>query len=115
MNPAEPLRISLEFGTRYRSGWGPGLTILTCFMNMMSDLEPEERPRARYHGLSAVGQDTAGMQPNFIVRPLPGDQIDIPTLKRWFRQFVEVRDADGTRSAADLPDRMVPASRGVGV
>jgi hypothetical protein len=30
-NPASPFRMGLEFGTRYRrSGWGQGLTMLTC-------------------------------------------------------------------------------------
>ena len=31
----EPFRIGLDFGTRYRqAGWGQGLTMLTCFMNI---------------------------------------------------------------------------------
>jgi hypothetical protein len=30
-----------------------------------------------------------------MVRPLPDTTTDIPTLKRWFRRFVEVRDAEG--------------------
>ena len=93
--PAEPFRIGLEFGTKYRTGWGQGLTMHTCFMNMMPCLDPPDRSLALFHGLSAVGNDTAGMQPNFIARPLPGEGVDIPTLKRWFRRFVEVRDADG--------------------
>jgi len=95
VDPAEPFKIGLEFGIRYRTGWGQGLTIETCFMNIFPFLSSDDRPLALYHGLSAVGNDTAGMQPNFIVRPLPGNHTDIPTLKRWFRRFVEVRDADG--------------------
>jgi nitrite reductase/ring-hydroxylating ferredoxin subunit len=95
VDPAEPFKIGLEFGTRYRTGWGQGLTMHTCFMNIFPYLASDDRPLALYHGLSAVGNDTAGMQPNFIVRPLPGNHTDIPTLKRWFRRFVEVRDADG--------------------
>lgn len=95
-SPIEPFRIGLEFGTRYRqNGWGQGLTILACMMNLVPYLETADKPRALVHGLSAVANDTDGMPPRFMVRPLPLDSADIPTLKRWFRQFVEVRDGDG--------------------
>jgi nitrite reductase/ring-hydroxylating ferredoxin subunit len=95
-DPVEPFRIGLEFGTRYRQeGWGQGLTILTCMMNLMPYLVPEDRSRAMYHGLSAVAANTFGMPPRFTVQPLPTTTTDIPTLKRWFRGFVEVRDAEG--------------------
>jgi len=91
-----PFRIGLEFGTTYRwSGWGQGLTILTCLMNMLPRLEEADRSRALYQGLSAVASDTFGNAPRFTVRPLPNQTTDIPTLKRWFQQFIEVRDAEG--------------------
>ena len=93
---AAPFRIGLEFGTRYRSaGWGQGLTILTCLMNLLPHLHEADRPRALYNGLSAVASDTAGSAPRFLVRPLPDTTADIATLKRWFRQFIEVRDDEG--------------------
>ncbi|MFN8468390.1 MAG: Rieske (2Fe-2S) protein [Caldilineaceae bacterium] len=95
-NVVGPFRVGLDFGTRYRDGgWGQGLTMLTCFMNMAPLLDAEDRPRALYQGLSAVARDTAGRPPRFPVRRLPGRAPDAETLKRWFRQFVEVRDADG--------------------
>lgn len=92
----EAFRDGLAFGTRYRGmGWGQGLTMHVCMMNLLPTLRAEDRPRALYHGLSAVARDTAGRTPHFGVPPLPGDSGDLPTLKRWFRQFVEVRDAEG--------------------
>ncbi len=95
-DPAEPFRAGLDFGTHYRwAGWGQGLTILTCLMNLLPYLTPEDRPRALYHGLSAVANDSDGAGVRFIVQPLPTQDADIPTLKRWFRQFIEVRDAEG--------------------
>ena len=91
-----PLRIGLDFGTRFRQGgWGQGLTILTCMMNLMPHLSGEDRPRALYHGLSAVANDVDGMAPRFMVQPLPADTKDVPTLKRWLRKFIEVRDSEG--------------------
>jgi nitrite reductase/ring-hydroxylating ferredoxin subunit len=95
-DPVEPFRIGLEFGARYRAGgFGQGLTIHTCFANLLPALDEEDRAHALHHGLSAVAMDSAGMAPRFPVRPLPGDETDAAVLKRWFRQFVEVRDAEG--------------------
>lgn len=95
-DPAEPFRIGLEFGTTYRqAGWGQGLTILGCMMNLLPDLAPEDRSRALYHGLSAVAANTEGNPPRFMVSPLPTLDADFSTLKRWFRQFIEVRDSEG--------------------
>jgi nitrite reductase/ring-hydroxylating ferredoxin subunit len=92
-------RKGLEHGARYRQeGWGPGLTILTCMMNLAPYSRPEDRLRGRYHGLSAVAADCFGQPPRFAVSPLPDVQshaADMMTLKRWFRHFIEVRDADG--------------------
>jgi nitrite reductase/ring-hydroxylating ferredoxin subunit len=88
-------RKGLEFGTKYKqSGWGVGLTINTCMMNIATlYLDKNDKLHALYHGLSAVAQDCASMPPRFIVTPLPKPWPDSITLKRWFRQFVESRNA----------------------
>lgn len=71
-DPAEPFRIGLDFGVRYRSaGWGQGLTIHTCLMNVLPYLQADDRPRALYHGLSAISRECAGAPPRFPIRPLP--------------------------------------------
>jgi hypothetical protein len=96
VDPVEQFRIGLDFGTRYRqTGWGQGLTILACIMNLLPHLDAEDRPRALYHGLSAVARDCAGMPPRFGVHPLPALSSDFGRLRHWFRQFVAVRDAEG--------------------
>jgi nitrite reductase/ring-hydroxylating ferredoxin subunit len=93
---AGPFRAGLDFGSRYRAdGWGTGLTIHSCMMNLLPHLDAADRVRAAYHGLSAVAGDCAGEPPRFAVQPLPGATEDLPTLKRWFRRFVEVRDSEG--------------------
>ena len=95
-DPAEPFRAGLDLGVRYRrAGWGQGLTMHTCMMNLLPHLLPEDRPRALYHGLSAVARDCAGEPPRFTLRPLPGGTADLAALKLWFRRFVEVRDSEG--------------------
>jgi len=95
-DPVGPFRAGLDFGTRFRrNGWGQGLTIHTCMLNILTTLQQADHPRALYHGLSAVSRDSSGSPPRFLIKPLPGRAADIPTLKRWFRRFVEVRDAEG--------------------
>ncbi len=95
-SPDAPFRIGLEFGSLYRrSGWGGGLTTLTCLMNLLPHLDPEDRPRALYHGLSSLAADCDRAPARFPLQPLPNPPDDLATLKRWFRQFVEVRDAEG--------------------
>ena len=87
-------RVGLDFGSHYKqSGWGQGLTIHTCMMNIIPYLDSEDKPYALYHGLSAVAQDCASMPPRFKVSSLPEPWPDLLTLKRWFRQFIESRDA----------------------
>ena len=98
--PAEPFRIGLGFGALYRGmDWGRGLTTHGCAMNLIPYLDEADRPLALFHGLADVASDTAGMSPRFNPRPLPNDETDIPTLKAWFRQFVEVRDAQAGERA----------------
>lgn len=92
----EPFKIALDFGSRYRDGgWGMGQTINACMINLIPHLNSADRRRAMYQGITAVSRDTAGMAPRFLIEPLPDAGTDIPTLKRWFRQFVLVRDAEG--------------------
>ena len=100
VSSSDLFRKGLEYGTRYRQeGWGVGLTILTCMMNLAPfSRRSEDKLRALYHGLSAVADECSGQPPRFTVSPLPyvqSNSADVQTLKRWFRHFIEVRDADG--------------------
>ncbi|HEX9923100.1 MAG TPA: Rieske (2Fe-2S) protein, partial [Anaerolineae bacterium] len=91
-----PFTIGLTFGSQYRAGgWAMGQTINTCMLNLLPHLQTVDRPVALYQGLTAVARDTEGMAPRFAIEPLPGPTVDFLTLKRWFRQFVEVRDGEG--------------------
>lgn len=90
------LEVGARFGARYRAaGWGPGLTILTAMGNVVDQLAPAERALALYHGLVHVADDSAGQPPRFERDPLSTRDVPLGRLKEWFRQFVEVRDAEG--------------------
>jgi len=93
--PTEPFQLGLAFGTRYsKTGWDMGLTILTALMNLLPYLDEADRPRALYHGLSAIAQDSAAAPPHFLVHPLPTAAVEFAQIKTWFRQFIERRDAE---------------------
>jgi nitrite reductase/ring-hydroxylating ferredoxin subunit len=97
---AEAFRSGLEFGALRRGGgWFRGLTTLTCLMNLVPRLERDERPAALYHGLADVASDSAMEPPRFPLDPLPGAEVEPERLGRWFRRFIEVRDAEGAERA----------------
>lgn len=94
-SPTEAFQVGLTFGTLYsKTGWDTGLTILTALMNLLPYLDADDRPRALYQGFSAVARDSADAPPHFLVHPLPTADIEFHTLKDWFRQFIERRDAE---------------------
>jgi nitrite reductase/ring-hydroxylating ferredoxin subunit len=99
-DPTDAFRTGLEFGALRRGGgWFRGLTTLTCLMNLLPRLAREERSAALYHGLADVAGDSAMEAPRFPLDPLPGTDVNAEQLGRWFRGFVEVRDAEGAERA----------------
>jgi nitrite reductase/ring-hydroxylating ferredoxin subunit len=91
-----PFALGLDYGARNRQeGWSTGQTISTVMMNLVPHLHADDRPRALYTGLTAISRDCAGQPARFAIDPLPHMATDLPTLKRWFRQFIEVRDTEG--------------------
>ena len=88
-----------DFGLRRGSGrnpggWGDGLTILTAMANLQPLLFAEDRPLSLYHGTRRVSSDAMNRQERIMLDPLPTAAIPDDRLKRWFREYVEVRDAD---------------------
>lgn len=111
---SEIMEVGGAFGSTYRDqGWGPGLTILTALGNVLPMLAPEDQALALHHGLVRVAQDCAGQAPRFPLDQLPTTSVTPDRLKAWFRQFVEVRDAEGAERAlltaiqSGLPDSAV--------
>ncbi|MCY3935159.1 MAG: Rieske (2Fe-2S) protein [Chloroflexi bacterium] len=96
----EPFHEGVNYGVRFqRNGWGQGLTILTCMMNLMPWVEETQRAQALFHGLSAVASDNDMASPRHLLPSLPSFQGNMEQLTRWFRQFIEVRDAEGAERA----------------
>jgi nitrite reductase/ring-hydroxylating ferredoxin subunit len=90
----------LNFGVRRRGGgWFRGLTTLVCFMNLSHRLDPDDRAAALYHGLADVASDSVMGPPHIPLDPLPGTAPEPRRLALWFRNFVDVRDAEGAERA----------------
>jgi nitrite reductase/ring-hydroxylating ferredoxin subunit len=81
--------------SRNPGGWGDGLTILTAMANLQSHLHEDDRALSLYHGTRRVSDDAMNRQERILLDPLPTTAIPDDRLKRWFREFIEVRDADG--------------------
>src|SRR5262245_43666887 len=93
-------RAGLDFGVARRGGgWFRGLTTLSCFMNLVPQLDSVDRAPALYHGLADVAGDSSDGPPHFALEPLPGTVPSSSRLATWFRNFVEVRDAEGAERA----------------
>jgi hypothetical protein len=63
--------------------------------NVLPDLSEADRKRALYQGLVHVGDDCAGEPPRFDQDPFETADVPFDRLTEWFRENVEVRDADG--------------------
>jgi nitrite reductase/ring-hydroxylating ferredoxin subunit len=102
-----PLGIGANFGMTYTSeGWTPAMTMLTCTANILPYLSNEDKPRALYQGLRQVAQECAGKPPRFLIDPLPTGETRPEVFKKWFRNFIDVRDDEGAerclRTAIEL-------------
>jgi nitrite reductase/ring-hydroxylating ferredoxin subunit len=97
---SDVFRSALEFGVARRGGgWFRGLTTLACFMNLVPRLGDADRAAALYHGVADVAADSARMAPHVAIDPLPGATAEPTQLARWFRGFIDVRDAEGAERA----------------
>jgi hypothetical protein len=68
---------------------------MSAMANLLDDLRPADRRRALYVGLGAVADDCAGEPPFFVQDPLSTDRVAPDRLAEWFRETVDLRDADG--------------------
>lgn len=94
VEPDTILRDGVLYGCTYRDGWSPGLVILTAMGNVVPEVSDEERFLALFHGLRHVAQDCVGQSPRRERYPLETADVDLATLKRWFRYWTKVRHRD---------------------
>jgi len=91
-----PLETAMEFGTKYRAaGWGRGLTTLGCMANIYDAVGPRDKRRAMFLGVREVADECAGEPPRFQQYAFENRDLPKERLLSWFRDSVEVRDADG--------------------
>jgi nitrite reductase/ring-hydroxylating ferredoxin subunit len=103
------VRTGVEFGTRYReAGWGAGLTVLTAMANVLSELDPADRPLALVAGLAFVSRDTRGRPPRFPLQPLGGGPPP-DRLAAWYRRFIETRSTDAAERVLMTAIAMAPS------
>jgi nitrite reductase/ring-hydroxylating ferredoxin subunit len=94
LDDAVLVRDAALFGARMRDGFGIGMTVLSALANVLPELPDDERYLALFQGIRRVGADCAGQAPRRDREPLYGPAAPLPTLERWFRQWIEVRHRD---------------------
>ena len=108
VEPARLVEIGLRFAAANRAdGWGPGLTVAQCVLNLAPHLDDDELGRALTQGLAFLGRDTAGHQPRFPITPL-SEGAEPDQLARWYRRFVENRSAQAAERVAATASRLDP-------
>jgi nitrite reductase/ring-hydroxylating ferredoxin subunit len=104
-----------------QAGWSSGLTILTAMGNLMPYLPDEERLVPLYQGVLHVANDSSNEAPQILLQPLATREVSLPTLQRWLRRWVEVRDRQGAErcvltalalgaTPADMTDMLITAA-----
>ena len=94
--PLAVFRAGLDFGVRNRrDGWGAGLTTLTCMMNLLPWLDAADGSRALLSGNRERRGRLRGQSGALRGAAAARRGADLAKLRGWFRQFVEVRDAEG--------------------
>ncbi|MCZ6689074.1 MAG: Rieske 2Fe-2S domain-containing protein [Planctomycetota bacterium] len=92
-----PIALGAAFGANERAdGWGGGLSILAGMASVIPTLDPANRQRALIQAMSWISTECEDKPPR---RPLPhltGSRRSPEGLRSWFRETVEVRDADGS-------------------
>lgn len=96
VDPVDPIREGVEFGASYRAGgWGRGLTTLGVMARLVDHAEDEDVGRAVYTGLTAVADSASGEPPFFAQESLDNRDVSAERLDAWFRENIEVGDANG--------------------
>lgn len=96
IDPRILVREAVLFGTRYRDGWGAGLTVLTALGNLFPLLPNDDLCLALFKGIRRVASDCDGAVPPQPRQALTGEGRAPSTLERWLRDWVLVRHRDGT-------------------
>ena len=106
--PNEIIQQGLYYGTNKSSdGWSSGVTILALAANMWNDVDKKDHNLFLVHALSQISRRTTGSSRTYR-SPFPqnGQEHDLPTLKRWFRYFIDKRhDGAAERILLTLNDR----------
>ena len=93
--PNEIIQQGLHYGAHKSSdGWSSGVAILTLAANLWDDVDPKDHNLFLVHGLSQISRRTTGSSRTYRA-PFPrvNEAHDLETLDRWFRYFVDKRQA----------------------
>ena len=98
------------YGGKNHENWGTGLTSLTVVANLWEYLSEKTRIHALAKAARMVAQNCAGMPARRDRNPLHGSSVSMVQLKRWFHNWVMVRQRDGGERTLLTAAELAPAS-----
>jgi nitrite reductase/ring-hydroxylating ferredoxin subunit len=93
------VRTTLDFASRNLPQMTEGITRLACIARLAPDLSPETVYQGLYYAIRGIANEAADSPPRREREPLANGH-DLPTLKGWFRQWVQTRHRDGAERTA---------------
>ena len=112
-SPQEIIQHGLFYGScKTNEGWSSGIAILTLAANLWNDVDEKDHNLFLVHGLTQIARRTSGSSRR-LRSPFPkaSEEPDLATLSRWFRRYIDLRDAGpAERILLTLHDRGYPAA-----
>jgi nitrite reductase/ring-hydroxylating ferredoxin subunit len=104
------VREAVRFASSNLTGFSEGLTRLACVARLAPSLSADTTYQGLYYAIRKIADEASDSPPRRARDPLLEQGHDLPTLKRWLRQWVQTRHRDGAERTALTALRLLPAS-----
>jgi nitrite reductase/ring-hydroxylating ferredoxin subunit len=102
------VRAAVVFASANLTGFSEGLTRLACIARLHPFLSTETTYQGLYYAIRKIADEASTSPPRRARDPLMESGHDLPTLKRWLRQWVQTRHRDGAERTALTSLRLLP-------
>ncbi len=106
----EIFRLIVRFGSANHENWNDGMTSLTVVANLWPHLSKQTRIFALAYATRRLAGNCADRPSRRDRNPLAGSSSSLSQLKRWFRDWLVVRQRDGAERTALTAAAAAPGS-----
>jgi nitrite reductase/ring-hydroxylating ferredoxin subunit len=105
------VRHAVDFASSNLTGFSEGLTRLACIARLNPYLSPQTAYQGLYYAIRKIADEASTSPPRRARDPLMDSGHDLPTLKRWLRQWVQTRHRDGAERTSLTALRLLAPSQ----